>query len=329
MDRTRIAIVALAAATLSCCDMPRRSGVEGRPSPALGHQLGERAALAGADIWRKASRPEGLVRVPGGPFQRGSDEAALEAAMDLCKLTYARPRACQEAWFEHEAPRRTLTLNTFFIDRHEVTQSEYAQCVEAGACAPPAWERCDVLDLSTGQRRTGPREGLQAPNLPVVCVDWGQARAFCAWAGGRLPTEAEWEKAARGPEGARELPWGEAWDPAALNWGETGGLGAYDGHEGIAPVGAYPRGASPYGALDMGGNVWEWVADWYDPDFYKDAPELNPVNLKPSRHKGLRGGAWSFAGSGARVAFRHLAAPDRVEDGVGFRCVRIPKEASP
>ena len=314
-------------ALLVGCDMPRRSGVEGRPTPSLGSRLGGEAALRGVVVWRKMGRPREAVRVPGGPFTRGSDEEALGRAASLCKKTYARPRQCKASWFERESPQKQIVLNTFYIDRFEVTNAQFGACVEAGACTAPRYSDCDVLDPKTGQRSAGgPVSGaLKAAEHPVVCVDWSQARAFCAFVGGRLPTEAEWEKAARGPDDARALPWGDVWDPSRLNWGETGGPGSSDGHAQTAPVGSYPEGVSPYGVHDMAGNVWEWTLDWFDEGFYARAAEKNPLNETATRYKVLRGGAWSFAGNGARVAYRHFGAPEGVDDGVGFRCVRYPK----
>lgn len=269
-------------------------------------------------------RPAGTVKVEGGPFSRGSDEEALEAAYQLCKQTYSKPRQCKKRWFEVESPRRTVTVNTFYIDRYEVTNAAYARCVEEKACSAARYDLCAFNDPDAGQERVGGEmpAALVAPHHPVVCVNWGQARAFCRWAGGRLPTEAEWEKAARGSQGAPSFPWGEDWDPRRLNWGEVAGLGFQDNHKLTAPVGAYPAGSSPYGVHDMAGNVWEWTHDWYAHDFYARAAEVNPVNIQKGRHKVVRGGAWDFAGNGGRVSFRHSASPTHVDAAIGFRCVR-------
>ncbi len=268
--------------------------------------------------------PFGLVKVPGGPFTRGSDEAARERARRLCRQTYARPRRCKEAWFDAEAPARKITVNTFHIDQYEVTNQAYLKCVLAKKCQAPQYSKCNVFDAKGGKRVDGGEvsKALRAPGAPVVCVSWEQADAFCRWSGGRLPTEAEWEKAARGDQDTRDFPWGDDWEPRKLNWGEAQGMGVVDGYASVSPVGAFESGVSPYEVHDMAGNVWEWVADWYSADYYESSPEVNPVNTKAAAHKVLRGGAWSFAGNGARVSFRHSASPQLVQDAVGFRCVR-------
>src|SRR5262245_19557719 len=152
------------------------------------------------------------------------------------------------------------------IDRDEVTNGGYDFCVRAGACEPRNLAHCETLGLADGVREGSP---LRAAAHPAVCVTPPQAEAHCRWRGGRLPTEAEWEKAARG-EKVRLFPWGETWDDRATNWGDEkdGKYGTLDGWPLTAPVGSFPGDASPYGARDMGGNVWEWTGDWYAPDAY-------------------------------------------------------------
>jgi len=239
-----------------------------------------------------------MVHVPGGTFQMGSAEGDPDAEVD-------------------EFPQHPVTLDGFWIDHHEVTNTQYRQCAEAGACqAPP--EACDYGGFDQAHRA----------DHPVLCVDWYGAAAYCEWAGARLPTEAEWEYAARGPE-RRIYPWGNTFDGRYLNscdincpadWKD----GSYDdGYAMTAPVGRNQFGASWCGALDMAGNVWEWVADRYGS--YSDAGQVNPVG--PATGDGLvRGGGWGSMPSSFRTAQRHEHAPELSDDDIGFRCVVVPGE---
>jgi formylglycine-generating enzyme required for sulfatase activity len=189
---------------------------------------------------------------------------------------------------EDERPARKVTLKSFAIDRTEVTRAAYARCVDAGRCRGPSVAEGD-------------------PNLPVTGVDWSDAQAYCKFAGGRLPTEAEWEKAARGTDG-REYPWGNDVDCGKANWGSFEGEGPCAGKNPGKPVavGSYPGGASPYGALDMGGNVWEWVADKYQED--------------PDRRV-VRGGSCCSFFVGPRAPNRNAWAANHRDADLGFRCV--------
>ena len=196
-----------------------------------------------------------------------------------------------------EKPQHRVFLDGFWIMQTEVTNAMYARCVEVGDCTPPEdWGRKDS----------------SYADHPVVYVDWTQANAYCAWAGGRLPTEAESEKAARGTDG-RKYPWGNsAPDCGKAQYGACG--------ETTVPVGSKPAGASPYGVLDMAGNVWEWCQDWYDVDYYASSPQHNPPGPSTGRLRVVRGGAWPF-GTAAPAATREgYPAYYRLPD-LGFRCV--------
>jgi formylglycine-generating enzyme required for sulfatase activity len=216
-----------------------------------------------------------MVLVPAGEFWMGSDESA------------------------DEQPRHRVGLDAYYIDKYEVTNAFYKRFMEAtGRAAPGYWNNTS----------------FNGESQPVVGVSWHDADAYCKWAGKRLPTEAEWEKAARGTDG-RKYPWGEQWDSSRANAGDKLGK--------TAPVGSYPSGASPYGVHDMAGNVWEWVADWYDKDYYKRSPERNPTGPDSGWNKVLRGGSWYddpfFA---LRTASRGNVTPVLRNDLIGFRCAR-------
>jgi formylglycine-generating enzyme required for sulfatase activity len=194
---------------------------------------------------------------------------------------------------EDERPERTVSVKAFAIDRTEITRERYAACVAAKKCKPVA-----------------PGEGDDS-KLPVTGVSFADAQAYCKFAGGRLPTEAEWEKAARGADG-REYPWGDTAECARANWGNFDGEGpcAAENPGRPAPVGSYPTGASPYGVLDLGGNVWEWVADKYDED--------------PARRV-VRGGSCCSYFVGPRAANRNAWAPEHRDADLGFRCAGRPR----
>ncbi len=219
-----------------------------------------------------------------------------------------------------ELPQHTVYLDAFWIDKTEVTAAQYRRCVETGACSAP--------DL--GGYCTYDADGKS--DHPINCVDWDQATAYCAWTGRRLPTEAEWEKAARGADG-RIYPWGDAWDvqtaprfnfsdkndPTGPSTDEVD-----DGFATTAPVGRFPAGASPYGALDMAGNVWELVADWYDENTYTTAPRENPIGPGTGSTRVLRGGSWKYSADDVRAALRCRDSPGSRGGFVGFRCARSP-----
>jgi formylglycine-generating enzyme required for sulfatase activity len=189
------------------------------------------------------------------------------------------------------------------VDRTEVTVEAYGACVASG--------RCEEADIEEGCTR-----GVAGKQQhPVNCVDWEQARAYCEWAGKRLPTEAEWEYAARGTDG-RTYPWGNAAPDTQLNWG-----GGADAWEETAPVGSFPADASPYGVLDLAGNVMEWVADWFGE--YPAGEAENPTGPSSGEERAFRGGGWYTSDDGlVRAASRSGVDPTFRVLGVGFRCAR-------
>jgi serine/threonine-protein kinase len=251
------------------------------------------------------------VYVPGGTFQMGSSEAEIDAAFEQCEQDRGSGE-CSRSWFEIESPPHIVTMDSFWIDRTEVTSAQYRECVEAGACDAPT--SCDFGEPTF--------DDASKADHPVVCVDWDGANAYCEWAGARLPTEAEWEYAARGSQG-NTYPWGNTFDGELLNfcdincttnWKDTDWD---DGYEMTAPVGSFEAGASWFEALDMAGNVWEWIDDWYDgyPGTTYQSDDFG------TQYKVLRGGAWRDYAFIVRSAFRYKGTPVSTYYDLGFRCV--------
>jgi formylglycine-generating enzyme required for sulfatase activity len=224
--------------------------------------------------------PDGMVHISAGKFIMGSPDGTGE---------------------DNERPPHQVQLKEFCLDRTEVTVVAYARCVAAGTCVAThlqdPYAECNDIK--------------HQPDHPVNCVDWSEARAFCAWTGGRLPSEEEWEYAARGPTG-RTFPWGEAPPSSQLCWdGDGNDLGPHK-RQGTCRVGTYPTGMSSLGVLDMVGNVWEWTADVYCG--YDGPPTCTAQHV-------LRGGSWaSFAASEVRTALRRPVVP--ASNAIGFRCAR-------
>ncbi len=262
------------------------------------------------------SAPPGMVSVPAGEFIMGSDDDDVDYALQLCNTYYGD---CARESFEDEQPQHTVYLDAFYIDKTEVTNAQYRKCVEAGACDPPAESGSCTRDAYYGDSAYD--------DYPVIYVSWHQAETYCAWAGARLPTEAEWEYAARGPEG-RVFPWGNEFDGTRLNYCDANCEFDWadetvdDGYADTAPVGSYPTGASWCGALDMAGNVWEWVADWYDSGYYSQSPDRDPSGPDSGQSRVLRGGSWDNVALDVRSAYRFGSPPDFRSSSVGFRCAR-------
>jgi formylglycine-generating enzyme required for sulfatase activity len=249
-----------------------------------------------------------MVYVPAGEFTMGSSNADIGALLAECS-------DCTRDSFKDEQPQHTVYLDAFWIDRTEVTNAQFRKCVEAGTCQAPT-------TCASGEP-TYNDPGMGAH--PVVCVGWHQANAYCVWAGVRLPTEAEWEKAARGTD-RRIYAWGNTFDGSKANFCDLNCEFEYkdgeanDGYGRTALVGSYPVGASAYGALDLTGNVWEWVADWYDADYYADSPASNPRGPSSGDLRGLRGGSWGNVWSSMRVPNRYFTNSANTSYFVGFRC---------
>jgi formylglycine-generating enzyme required for sulfatase activity len=241
-----------------------------------------------------------LVYIPAGDFLMGSDYA-----MD------------PYIW-GGEVPAHDVYVDGFWIYRHEVTNAMYRDCVSEGDC-----QRTYETGMYLGVNYYSNSE---YSNYPVVQVEWYQAKDYCEWAGGRLPTEAEWEKAARGEDG-RLFPWGN--ETPTLNLinlcdelcpHEEHREEWNDGYPLSSPVGSFPRGDSPYGAFDMAGNVWEWVSDWFQSDYYTVSPNKNPKGPSSGESKVVRGGSWYNMTDGVRTVSRTGIDPHDLRESVGFRC---------
>ena len=200
-----------------------------------------------------------------------------------------------------EFPQHTVYLDAYKIGRYEVTNQQHNRCIRAGVCSKPS----SIVDEP------------EKEDHPVVYVTWGDAQVFCAWNGGRLPTEAEWEKAARG-----------GLEGALYTWGDDSpdcSLANYNGNTCIgdtSPVGSYNNNG--YGLYDMAGNVWEWTADWYDSEYYTNSPTNNPQGPENGDFRVLRGGSWGSSSYFLRAAYRYDDLPDYAGSYIGFRCARSP-----
>ena len=284
-----------------------RRGVDGAPAK-------------GVQVLRMV--PGGRVRVAGGTFVMGATPAQMAHAVALCERETIASVCHGERFLSlvrAEGAAHAVTLSSFAIDRTETTVAAYARCVSAGACAE--------AELGGDARFT-------RADFPVTHVRWSDAQDYCRWTGGRLPTEAEWEYAARGVEG-RELPWGDVYNPRLANHGalDEDRTDATDGFAGLAPVGSFPDGATPLGLLDLAGNAAEWVADVLAVDAagdavgYDDEPAVNP----PARTAGggphlVRGGSFLDAAPAMRATARDYDLLPR-PPWVGFRCVSDAPES--
>ncbi|HET6443133.1 MAG TPA: formylglycine-generating enzyme family protein [candidate division Zixibacteria bacterium] len=230
-------------------------------------------------VWVSPIDGAEMVGVPAGEFIIGRDDAE----------------------YSREQPAHTVFLAAYYIDKLEVTNDLYRACKEAGGCLEI--ERTEYFDNPNSH------------DHPVINVNKEMARIYCRWAGKRLPTEAEWEKAARGTD-ERTYPWGEGIDCDHAQYKECGGQ--------TVPVGSFPLGASPYGALDMAGNVWEWAPDLFLEDYYQNSPERNPTGETRGNEYVFRGGSWSESGQLLSSSDRTWYNLDAQYYNQGFRCVRTP-----
>jgi len=223
-----------------------------------------------------------MILIPEGVFTRGSSTGDFD-----------------------EKPQQEIYVDAFYVDKYEVTVEAYNKFRKAANYVEPS------VPFFQGDHTV-----LQTPNFPVVGVSWLDAVNYCKWAGKRLLTEAEWEKAARGTHGLI-YPWGNKVLSKRANYS-----GKADGFEYMAPVGTFPMGRSVYGVYDMAGNVSEWVEDWYDQFYYQTAPLMNPTGAEDKKNRVFRGGSWDSRSVDIRAAKRYAATPGRKDSILGFRCGR-------
>jgi eukaryotic-like serine/threonine-protein kinase len=233
-----------------------------------------------------------MVYVPQGKFKMGLDNNKELGYFD---------------------PGHTVYLDSYWIDKTDVTNAMYARCVDAGICeAPHSPKNVDTV--------------FKGDDQPAGFVNWNDANTYCQWTGRRLPTNAEWEKAARGTDG-RTYPWGNQ-KPAGnlLNLADKNSSMEYadqsidDGYIFTSPVGNYPDGASPYGALDMAGNAFQWVQDWYSDDYFVNSPDKNPQGPSSGEYRILRGGSCYNDANGVRSALNIADEPSGASGNISFRC---------
>jgi formylglycine-generating enzyme required for sulfatase activity len=261
-----------------------------------------------------------MIAIPGAEFYMGSDD---------------------KDDYDVEKPAHHVKLSPYCIDAQEVTVERYKACSDRGACKRASQVNESEAIKDPDKKALDPlcniRDPIGRAKHPINCVDWAQADIFCKADGGRLPTEAEWELAARGTDG-RKYPWGDETPSAGhLNacgkecvaWGKKNKISlkamydADDGYPNTAPVGSFPQGKSRYGLQDVVGNVWEWVADWYAPYPAAGEMQMDPKGPPTGERRAIRGGAWNGAEpSWVRPTYRYHDLPSSKSYGIGFRCAK-------
>ena len=242
---------------------------------------------------------DGMILIPQGAFEMGSQKSLRE-------LNPVSIFQADRHMLGPEDPAHEVILDAYYIDLYEVPNADYKKYIEAtgSKTMPRYWD-----DSNFNQ-----------PNQPVVGITWKEARAFCQWRSKRLPTEAEWEKAARGKRPTK-YPWGnEAPDKTRLNFNSQVGK--------TTPVGSYPTGKSDYGVFNLSGNVAEWVKDWHFPEYYLFSPKENPPGPEKGHYKIIRGGNWKNNAEDVRLTYRNATVPKARSKTIGFRCAAsVPQPA--
>jgi len=306
-------VLSVALALLFSLAAPPETHADNTGSPVLlplppGQSPAETALSGGLNVLR--ARGSRMIRVPPSEFVMGSTSTEIVDATVLCER---EPLAatCDERSFADESLAHRVRLSGYFLDRREVTVAEFDACVRVGRCKAPPYER--------GAQR------FKQPNFPVTLVTWDDAQAFCAFRGARLPTEAEFERAARGPAG-RRFPWGQLPNAHVANHGRLGidSTDDADGFSELAPVGSFNAGRTPDGFLDLAGNVSEWVQDRYATQ-YPDAEQSDPQGpdaTQATSARVVRGGSYESPMAWLRGAARGAYLPTERRPSLGFRCAR-------
>ncbi|MEB2311546.1 MAG: SUMF1/EgtB/PvdO family nonheme iron enzyme [Sorangiineae bacterium] len=276
-------------------------------------------ALTGGLVYLRAPGSE-MVRVPASRFVMGSTPLeVLGAVLDCTREPLGDHLRCSQLLFSDEMSAHPVLLSAYWLDRTEVTVRDYARCVKLG--------RCRAIDYAAGKLR------FAREDYPVTFVSWDDARAYCRFRGARLPTEAEWERAARGVEG-RRFPWGNIYNSRVSNHGRLGWAPTdlRDGFAELAPVGSFPAGKTPEGFLDLAGNVAEWVEDRYASP-YPPEPATDPGGPSAATGGGgervVRGGSYESGVPWLRGAARGAVDPSLRRPTIGFRCARSASRRSP
>lgn len=256
------------------------------------------AALSvGYNVGASSERPERMILIPSGEFVMGADSEHTNT---------------------NHGPAHRVDLEAFYIDKFEVTNAQFEEFIldggyqNQGLWTVEGWDFIQKNQIKT-PLHYGENTVSTEPGHPVIGVSWYEADAYATWAGKRLPTEAEWEKAARGLN-ARIYPWGDTMDFTKLSYFPHGTK--------LQLVGNFPDGASPYGVMDMAGSVWEWCSDWYSANYYSQSPRKNPKGPESSEYRVLRGGGWDSIRLQLRTYYRYSDKGIRRTYNIGFRCVQ-------
>ncbi len=256
-----------------------------------------------------------MVEISEGKFKMGFNFKEVSKVLKWCQKV---DKKCVRWWFKDAFPSRLVYLDSYWIDIYEVTNEKYREFVLATGHRPALDSSCKSDKCWENNLWKGNDFHKDVRLQPVTQVSWFDADAYCKWRGKRLPTEAEWEKAARGPTG-NMFPWGNDMPPGRATYRRK-----WRGIHTMTDVGSYPTGVSIYGVHDMAGNVWEWVADWYDHKYYQKKINKNPKGPENGELKVVRGGSWVNFKDSLLSAFRRWTRPEERYSDTGFRCAKDP-----